>query len=268
MRVIINADDFGYDPDTVSATINCFGCNTLTSASIMPNMPATTEALTFASRHSQFSFGVHLTYAANTTERPLCDPFTLPSLTTKTGYFLPAGRVRLAAICGRISLEEVERETTAQLALVHDYGIRISHVDSHCHLHKFGVFQRALCEVLGRFGIRRVRAVQNVYVRSPWRRPTFWFSSFSGKRLRRSFVTTDYMFMSRKHGDDGWWKGINDMLSSEGDLEVGVHPGSIEHWRRQQARGAAEFATLCRQSGVPLITWNEVDRVPPSEPRR
>jgi hypothetical protein len=103
-------------------------------------------------------------------------------------------------------------------------------------------------------------------VRNPWRRPTFWFSRLSGKRLRRSFVTTDYMFMSCGPADDGWWRRIDGLLSSNGDLEVGVHPGSAELWRREEARGAAEFATLCRQSGSQLITWNEVDGVPRSQP--
>ena len=41
MRIIINADDFGMDEDTVRATIECLEAGALTGATIMPNMPAT-----------------------------------------------------------------------------------------------------------------------------------------------------------------------------------------------------------------------------------
>ena len=40
MRLVLNADDFGYSDDTVEATIECFACGALTSATIMPAMPA------------------------------------------------------------------------------------------------------------------------------------------------------------------------------------------------------------------------------------
>ena len=48
VRIVVNADDFGASAETVAATIQCFEHGALTSATIMPTMPAADEALAFA----------------------------------------------------------------------------------------------------------------------------------------------------------------------------------------------------------------------------
>jgi predicted glycoside hydrolase/deacetylase ChbG (UPF0249 family) len=258
VRVIINADDFGYDSDTAQATIECFGSGSLTSATLMANMPATSEAVAFARTNPQFSFGVHLTYSWTTMERPLCEPNTLPSLVGQNGYFLPSNRLRLAALLGRVSAAEIARETGEQLAFIRDQGVQISHVDSHGHLHKFAPFQEGLRRVLPTFGIRRVRCVQNMYVHSPFSRPTFWLSPLWSRRIRRDFTTTDYMFMPKGPGDSGWPMVISRTLRRQGVLEVGIHPGFQEEWRHHDAVAAQRFASFCRSKGSQLITWNDI----------
>ena len=80
MRILTNADDFGYDSDTVSATVECFSLGALTSATIMPKMPATEQAIAFAIKHPQYSFGLHLTFVCDTVEAPLSPPHKVPAL--------------------------------------------------------------------------------------------------------------------------------------------------------------------------------------------
>lgn len=48
MRVILHADDFGYDKDTLEATIDCFERGALSSASIMVNCEASEKAFSYA----------------------------------------------------------------------------------------------------------------------------------------------------------------------------------------------------------------------------
>lgn len=258
MQVIINADDFGHDSDTVESTIECFRRGMLTSATIMPNMPATMEAVTFARKHPRCSFGVHLTYTCHTVERPLCNPRSLPSLTTRSGTFLSPNTMRVASLCGRLTVADIARETTEQLAFIRDQGLHISHVDSHGHLHKFGAFQAALREVLPRFGIRKVRAVQNIYFHSPFRRPTFWLGAVWRSRLRRNFCTTDFMYMPDGAADEGWYESISSRLTRNGSLEVGVHPGHVEGWRRRQTFELEQFVLRCRRAEVQFINWNDI----------
>ena len=66
LRLILNADDFGYDDDTVEATIECFRASALTSATIMLGMPATPGALEFARENPELDFGVHLVFTGDT----------------------------------------------------------------------------------------------------------------------------------------------------------------------------------------------------------
>ena len=258
MQVIINAADFGFDSDTDDATMRSFNRGMLTSASIMANMPNTEEALKFASAHPEFSFGVHLTYTLTVNEQPLSDASLIPSLMEKDGRFMKANKLRLAALVGRVSVADIIRETRAQISRLRDYGISVSHVDSHCHLHKFHKFQEALRQILPTFGIRRVRLLQNIYTRTPMLRPTFWITYGSNARLRQCFATTDYMFMPDPSGDSDWPDRLQRKLVGEGTLEVGVHPGRSDEWRHRETICAEQFVAHCTASKSKLITWRGI----------
>ena len=67
MRIVVNADDFGASAETVEATIECLEEGALTSATIMPTMPAVDDALAYARDRPDRSFGVHLTFVGRHT---------------------------------------------------------------------------------------------------------------------------------------------------------------------------------------------------------
>ena len=144
LQLIVNADDFGQSDDTVDATIECFEAGALTSATLMPGMPATERALEFARSHPEHGFGVHLTLSADPARRPLVDPELVPCLVHTDGTLLSTREVRARALTGRLVPEELEREIEAQLRSVVGAGVPVSHVDSHRHLHKFAPVRAAL----------------------------------------------------------------------------------------------------------------------------
>ena len=201
LQLIVNADDFGQSDDTVDATVECFEAGAVTSATVMPGMPATDRALEFARAHPELGFGVHLTLCADPLSRPLSDPALVPSLVRADGTLLSTREVRLKAMLGRLVPQELEREIEAQVRVVVEAGIPVTHVDSHRHLHKFQPVRRALETVLPRLGIRRVRAVQDVYLSRPWRSPTYWLGRRWGNSLDRVFETTEHFFMPSKEQD-------------------------------------------------------------------
>jgi predicted glycoside hydrolase/deacetylase ChbG (UPF0249 family) len=257
MRIILNADDFGMCDDTVRATIECLENGSLTSATIMPTMPATTAAIDYARSHPQFSFGVHLTYVCDTTEHPLSDPKDIAALCDHTtGRFLPSQTVRMMAIRGKIPVEQIERETAAQIGVLRDAGVRVSHVDSHGHLHKFAPFVAALRNVLPRFGITRVRSAQDTYLRKPLKSPTYWYGGVWRRRLMNHFMTTQHMFMPTSPTDarDMATRLLRKLRGHS--IEVGVHPGYAEEFRIAERRGVTEFASAARAAGHSLITWD------------
>jgi predicted glycoside hydrolase/deacetylase ChbG (UPF0249 family) len=259
VRIVLNADDFGYSADTVRATIECFTRGALTSATIMPNMPATAEAAAFARGRPEFSFGVHLTFTGEGVEAPVSDAHRIPDLVDGAGRFPATNRVRRDALLRRLSVEQIAREIEAQIAAVGDHGVEVSHVDSHQHLHKFRPFRTALETVLPRFGIRRVRNVQDVYVRRPVRSPTFWAGPVWRRRLMRSFETTDHLFVATGPQEGDWAEGLLRRVGRLGgsSLEVGVHPGFHEAWRAQEAASVTAFAARAAEQGHELVSWRQ-----------
>jgi chitin disaccharide deacetylase len=257
MKVIVNADDFGGSDDTVAATVACFEEGVLTSATIMPGMPATAAAVSFARANPQFSFGVHLLVTGDGVERPLSDPADVPGLVDGDGAFLRTGEARKRALLGRLPVDQLERELAAQIESVRSEGVDVSHVDSHRHLHKLGSVRTALGRVLPRFGIRRVRRVQNVYLGRPLTSPTYWLGPLWQRRLERAgTVTTAHFYMPTGLAEAGWeTRLLGRMDGLQGTLEVGVHPGTDGDWREAERAGATRFAGGARDRGHELVPW-------------
>ena len=258
MRVILNADDFGASEETVVATAGCFEAGLLTSATIMPRMPATEAALAYAREHPAYSFGVHLTLTGGDVERPVCDPDDVRGLVDDDGRFPPTAVVRARALARRLPADELERELAAQIALVRAAGIPVSHVDSHQHLHKFAAVRRVLERVLPRFGIVRVRGVQDLYLRRPLTSPTYWLGRRWATSIATRFVTTDHLYMPATAGDRHWL-GVLDLIGSDpsASVEIGVHPGP-DDWRLVEREELARFVPAARADGHVLSSWAEI----------
>lgn len=259
MRVIVNADDFGLSQETAAATVESFAAGHLTSATIMARMPATEAACAFARSHPEYSFGVHLTLTGSGVERPVSDPADVAGLVDGDGRFPPTRVVRARALAGRLPARELELELAAQLALVRDAGVTVSHVDSHQHLHKFAAVRSALERVLPRFGVTRVRGVQDVYLRRPLASPTYWLGRRWGASIASRFTTTDHFYMPATAADERWTDLLDRVAGSPAGatLEVGVHPGPSD-WRLVELEALREFVAAARARGHRFVTWAEV----------
>jgi len=257
MRIIVNADDFGSSVDTVAATVDCFKAGLLTSASIMVGMPRTEDALEFAREHPEYSYGVHLQFVGDGSERPVSEPHLVPGLVNDGGYLLPTNVMRLRALLRRVPVEQIEREVIAQVNAVKSNGVAVSHVDSHRHLHKYAPFRKALRQVLPRLGIKRVRNVQDIYLRRPTRSPTYWIGPIWRRALMRSFMTTDHFYMPTSAHDPDWHQ-LASRLPDGQTLEVGVHPGYDQEWCNNERLSLAPFVSAARGAGHTFVSWNAI----------
>ena len=259
-EIILHADDFGHDTDSTLATIKCFKAGALTSATIMPNMPATDMAIEFARENPQYSYGVHLTFVRDTFESALATPSLIPALANEDGAFGPSNQLRLKAFLGLLPVNQISIEIAAQIEKVIHSGVAVSHVDSHGHLHKFKPFVQALKETLPKYGLLAVRNVQNQYTHKPLKSPTYWLGPFWRRRIMKNFVTTPHFFMGTSLKDSNWIGTILDR-QLEGILEVGFHPGSSFHpetWRNDERENCLMFAAEARKREIKFINWNDV----------
>jgi hopanoid biosynthesis associated protein HpnK len=162
-QLIVNADDLGLTPAVNRGVVRAFQDGIVTSASLLVTGSAFEEAVVLARQNPELDVGLHL---ALVEERAVLGPDVLPTLVDETGRF-PSSSAEFIrrAILGGINWLEVEREIAAQIALFQETGLRLSHLDSHQHLHMFPpVFQI----------VRRLaRWVENVWIRNPagpWRK--------------------------------------------------------------------------------------------------
>jgi len=155
-RLIVNADDFGLTSGVNRAIVELHDARVLTSATMMARAAATKEAIEMARTRSSLGTGCHVVLVDGT---PVLDPGQLPTLVDpKTGGF-PAtpGAFLKRLLTMRIRAREVEAEASAQIAFLQNCGLRLTHVDTHKHVHMFPGVLRPVLRAAHNAGISAVR---------------------------------------------------------------------------------------------------------------
>lgn len=143
VRVIFNADDFGFTRDVNDGIVAAHRHGVLTATTLMPNGDAFEHAVACAKAVPWLDIGVHLVMVQGTS---LSSP----------GRALPATLSELARALLRRDLA-VYDEAAAQVRRIIDAGIRPSHIDTHKHTHLFPPVLEAVARVAKEFGIPWVR---------------------------------------------------------------------------------------------------------------
>jgi hopanoid biosynthesis associated protein HpnK len=153
--LIVNADDFGLGPGINAGIARAVSTGILTSVSVMANGAALEEAVALARQWPQISVGTHLALVGG---RPVSPPESVPSLVDGEGR-LPAGYRELLRrlLTGGIRAEDVYREWSAQVALLRRCDLRLTHLDSHQHLHLLPRLLPVALRVAQEAGIRAMR---------------------------------------------------------------------------------------------------------------
>ncbi|MDP2313416.1 MAG: ChbG/HpnK family deacetylase [Pseudomonadota bacterium] len=152
LRVVVNADDLGMSPAVDRAIFAGVDAGYLTSTSVLANGPTVRDALRELATlgpGARVSVGVHL----NLTEfAPLTR--SVEHLLDPDGRFDPDSR-----LVRRTDADAVTAEWAAQIRRVLDAGVRVSHLDSHQHVHHHPLLSPVLTALRARFGIARVRGM-------------------------------------------------------------------------------------------------------------
>jgi predicted glycoside hydrolase/deacetylase ChbG (UPF0249 family) len=152
--VIINADDLGVTPAVNRAAFDLMDRGRITSATLLANGAAVEEAAEGARRRARcFSLGT----------------------------------IRTLAVPGEVR-EALFLEWSAQVERVRALGIRISHLDSHHHVHTHPWLFFVLKRIQQRFQVRKVRTTRTVFP-----------CSSSGPRLWRKWALKGLWNFALRH---------------------------------------------------------------------
>ena len=155
-RLIVNADDFGLTPGVNRAILELHAAEVLTSATLMAQACATEEAVNMALAMPTLGVGCHIVLVDGA---PVSDKNKIPSLVDRnTGNFHPSlGSFLKRSFTARIRSADVEGEASAQIALLQSYGLRLTHIDTHKHIHMFPAILRSVLRAAKSAGIHAIR---------------------------------------------------------------------------------------------------------------
>ena len=132
-KLIINADDFGRHELINRAVEKAFREGCLKSATIMAGGKFFDDAVAVIKNNPELGVGIHFTLANGF---PILPAEKIPTLINESGVFHENYVVFLKKyLQGKISHEEIKSELAAQLEKVLRAGIKLTHCDSHQHLH-------------------------------------------------------------------------------------------------------------------------------------
>jgi predicted glycoside hydrolase/deacetylase ChbG (UPF0249 family) len=243
IRLIFNADDFGFTRDVNEGIVEAHRRGVLTATTLMANGDAFDHAVACANSTPSLDIGVHLVLVQGQSvafpNRPL--PATLQALA-------------FALLRREIAVYE---EAAAQVRKILAAGIRPSHIDTHKHTHLFPPVLNTVARVAKEFGI-------------PWVRRPFDYGTGRGvatlmKMMRPRFAkalaglrTTDYFTGFRMTGTLDEAAMIRTLENlPDGLTEFMCHPGNCG----AELRGAATRLKESRATELAALLSPEVRRV-------
>ena len=224
--LLVAADDYGLTDATCDAILDASARGVVTATSVLAVAPAARRRLGDLAS-ADLSVGVHLAVVGE--DRPLLGAGEIPTLVDAGGRFARSWRSlvpRLAA--GRVDLEDVRRELTAQLDLVAERA-SVRHLDTHQHLHLWPGIGEVVVSLAAERGIARVRvprptraSVRNLAIRR------------LADRLARHVDEAGLRRTDRFRGLDeaGRWStaslvaALEDLGTRAGSVELNLHPGA------------------------------------------
>ena len=140
-KIIINADDFGLTIGCSLGIIKAMKEGLVTDTTVMINMPHAQESIRLAKENNIDSLGLHLNL---TYGKPLSDINKVLSLVDEKGNFKKYNDITNYGI-----LEEMKHELNMQVDAFMKTGIKLTHIDSHHHIHMTEKLQK-LCVNIAR----------------------------------------------------------------------------------------------------------------------
>ncbi len=163
-NIIFNADDFGISKGVNAAIFKAYNEGVLNSASLMVNQKYANEAVKMHKDMPNLMLGLHVNL---TNEYPASDAQNLDLLVGKDKKF-KNGFLKLFLLSvfkPRKFKQQVKIEVEAQIKKALDMGVKLSHIDSHRHVHMIPSIFSVFRELMEKYDIKKTRVMnENLFM--------------------------------------------------------------------------------------------------------
>lgn len=231
---ILNADDFGRHELINKAVEIGAREGLLRSATIMPGGDAFVDAVSVAKRNFNLGVGIHFTLVNG---NPILPSDEIPSLVDNGGKFFDDYKIFTQRFfSGKINLTEVRRELCAQLEKVEHTGLKITHADSHQHMHTLPKIIDIVIDLVKQSDIKAIRTPKTPLFAGGFggagqligRIGLGTLAHLAAIKIKRAGLKTPDHFLGIVAGNA---ITVSDMLdfaakSQSGTTEIMLHPGT------------------------------------------
>ena len=270
LKLVINADDFGFSETVNEAILKSFRFGILPSTSIMANGKLFDHAVEIIRSNPKLDIGVHLTLVE---EKPILNQNKIPSLVVENGNFYKhAIDFTKKYLSEKISIEEVRNELKAQIEKLLDHGIKISHIDSHQHLHILPRILDITIELANRYKIKFIRIPKEKF-------SAYMFANFKSVYRIAQMAALNYFCSKAKEKISfktdhfaGFYFGgklskqnlitLINHLPANGNCELMCHPGleDVSNLNNfSQYRKVEEAEVLIHQEVVQILKMKNIE---------
>lgn len=216
--IIVNADDFGISENVNKAIIDCFNQGLCSSTTIMPNMPHFEHAVQLAHKSgiSESCVGIHLTL---TEGKPLTDKIRLTTKFCNSNGYFKKDMFTIEKIL-YLSSEEKDAlvtEIRAQINRCRENNIKLTHLDSHHHVHSILPLLKIIYGICKVEDIPYVRQANNIYSNSRLR-------LIYNELFINSFLRVKGVLLTQGFCDLNSYERVLCGKNSFNNLEIMIHP--------------------------------------------
>lgn len=272
IRMIVNADDFGYFDQVSRGIIYVAEQGRVTATGVMANGPALEKWSDSLRALTSFSVGVHLN---GTLGRPLTEEMR-DQLRATEGEFPLKGALSSSLLLGRIDAAILLSEWRAQINRCIDLGLQPHFLNSHEHVHMLPSLYSGVRALADEFGIRHVRAPQpewrlSISPAGHLRNGVFAAVKLLVRRPPRPEPTLIGVIQSGRM-DRAYCRWRFARLEPGRTYELMCHPGWADAEAQRDSRLAdyhdwegelrtlteAEFSTLLHENRITLVSYSDL----------
>ena len=213
MKIIINADDFGFSESINTGIIDAYKDGLISSTTIMINMPYAEDAIKKWKENSSLGLGLHINLTQGC---PISN--NVKSLVDENNIFHKHKKIESGEI--EVTYEDAYAEIKAQIERLLSYNVKIDHLDNHHFINKNPSIKKALIDLALEYKLP-IRTMDDDF----------------REEVKRLGIKTPDAFCFDFYDDGAKWQSIVNFVENHNhcdSIEILTHCGYIDEDTKQR----------------------------------